>query len=141
MRMGPGAAAFSKRIFVPLKTVKMEKTAKQLQKLLATTDYRPLPPVQRAQKLMSEENVSQKLAARLCRVNRSTLQRAIKAGKDGRKAGQVGRPHLLEEEMESALKKKIEEKIDKNENVTYRTFKNLVILSIESLNCILHSRH
>ena len=104
----------------------MAQERQKIEKLLASSAYRSLPEVERAMKLVNDEGLSQNKASMYSRVERTKLRRAIKAQKAGRPVGQVGRPRILNDNMEELLKDKINDALNNGETITSARFRDLV---------------
>ncbi|KAL6064461.1 hypothetical protein QOT17_010860 [Balamuthia mandrillaris] len=96
------------------------------QRLLATAEFRRLPPMERARKLIEDTSMSVRKAAELTGVTKSSLHRAIKAHEAGRELGRVGRPRILSAQEEEELKKWIVEREEQKANTTFEQFKTKV---------------
>ena len=59
--------------------------------------------IERAVKLVMEHGASQRDAAKVCKVSRRSLERALVSVKEGRAIGVVGRPRALTKEKEEKL--------------------------------------
>src|SRR3954451_21062122 len=99
---------------------------RSLRRLLSTNSYRELTKLEKAIKLMEEEECSYRVAAKLCSVNKCKIERAVKAKKAGRSLGKLGRPNALTKVQEEALTKKLQEKIDQGKIPTFKEFTNMV---------------
>ena len=96
---------------------------RSLKRLLSTSSYRELTKLEKAIKLKEEEECSYRVAAKLCSVNKSKIESAIKAKKAGRILGKVGRPRALTSVQEESLTRKLQEKIYQGKNPTFKEFR------------------
>ena len=84
-------------------------------RILTTSPYRNLNPVQQAVKLYSEEDLSQRQASSLAGVDRSALRRALEAKTQGRPIGRSGRPPVFDESEKENFLSWFQSRVDAGE--------------------------
>lgn len=94
--------------------------------LLGTSEFRDLEPIEKALKLIKEHYVSQRQAAIACNVDRSAIQRALKAVKADRPIGVPGRPRALNPNEEKQLVQELDEADLKRKSMTFKQFQDKV---------------
>lgn len=104
---------------------KEEKKGK-LAYLLATQEFRGLEDIEKAVLLFTKHEASLRVASDLCGVTKGALERAVKAAKDGRDWGVVGRPRHLTLEEETRLAGLVAEADAKQDPLTFNRFQDMV---------------
>jgi len=105
----------------------------RIRRLLSTSSYRELNQLERAMKLVEDDECSYRVAAKVCSVKKNQIESGIKAKRKGRAVGKVGRPHALTPAQEESVAKKLQEKIDKGLNPTFKEFTDMVCYFVFSL--------
>jgi hypothetical protein len=95
-------------------------------RLLATSDYRNLPPIDKAIKLREDEKLSYRTVVKSTDVTLPSLQRAEKARAEGRELGVNGRPNVLNKAAMECFIDLVNSFIDMREEINYDTAKQLV---------------
>ena len=82
--------------------------------------------MEKAVHLIIEKKASYPMAARSCNVSIGSLQRAVKAFKEGREIGINGRPPSLEPMEQLILADELSHRVDIGENLTMENTRNIV---------------
>lgn len=99
---------------------------KKAQRIARTVEYRGKNQMEKAIKLVNEEDIPVQIAAKATGVDRFALSRALKSKEEGREVGSVGRPRVLTQEEEDKLVSIVKEKIKNKTPLTYKQFKTMV---------------
>jgi hypothetical protein len=93
---------------------------------LLSAEYRDLPPLEKAIKLIEDKHCGLREAARLTGVDKNMIGRARIAIAEGRSIGVVGRPKALGDEGELKLVAALDEARENQEPLSYKEVKHKV---------------
>lgn len=106
-------------------------------KILTTKEYLELPRVERAVKLINEQKASAREAAKAVVIDRSQLNRALKAIRDGRDVGVNGRPNHLKSNEQIQVINIVRDEIQNGQRPKHSDICNTVKLLFSSISAII----
>jgi hypothetical protein len=105
-------------------------------RIINTIDFRGLTPLQKALKLIEEYHISQRQAAKACKVGRRAVQCALNTHKRGRPVGVRGRPKIFKLAEENEVISRIDEAEVNQKPLTFKSFQDLVSNQITTLSLL-----
>ncbi len=102
-----------------------ERFKNEEREIILQAEYRSLPPLERAVKLVNNHISSLQSAANTCHLSKSAVFRAVHAVEDGRPIGKCGNHYIFDIEHENELAAFIQSR-SFNEALDYHQVHNMV---------------
>jgi transposase len=103
---------------------------RKINRLLATNDFKSLSKIEKAVKLITQHDVSQRTVAKHLHLGRKQIRLAYKAHQEGREIAKKGRPALLNKKNTNDLLNWVGSKADQATPVNYKQFQDKVCVFI-----------